>query len=527
MIEIDSDFENGHGENFKEVKKGCWQVELDPPGGWFFVRIKQQGEKDTSPISLKISCNDISLFSPDRHKPGGYYSFDGREWRKIPDENINYNPSWYLLKLPDIPKGKSMFVASGVPYTNTDLENYLYKIKDNKYVTIEKVGFSEEDRPILCIKISNADISDLDKVVIFITARYDAPESAATWAAQGVMDFLLSGKKEAEEILSKYIIYIIPIANPDGVQYGLQLGNVNGTCIQWDYDALSQKESRAIWKKVEEVKPDHIFDFHSYYTRKGMRHPYEGMYEYPSNMTTFDYPYFYAMVKEVKEKLSYALSTHGGKPLSHVLFEGGSGLISKDGLGLDAWDGGVNEYFVSVAYKKLHCLSALFEFNYSTCYPEETMKHGREYFTTILSLFNRIWPGYPNQGPPNREIKKLSNITLFAWGDNMEEVRDSRVELWEKRDYIKIFAEQKENGIFVDTETLSPLRVHGLCVGPKRFVHRKAALRFFLGERELTSVRVDDEESSNFLKIKDIQGNWVFVPIRIGQKVSVLFQEKG
>ncbi len=58
------------------------------------------------------------------------------------------------------------------------------------------------------------------KKAVMISARVHPGESNSSHVLQGVLDFLLSERREAK-LLRKYFVFkIIPMLNPDGVIYG-------------------------------------------------------------------------------------------------------------------------------------------------------------------------------------------------------------------------------------------------------------------------------------------------------------------
>ncbi len=58
------------------------------------------------------------------------------------------------------------------------------------------------------------------KRAVVLTARVHPGETVGSWMMKGVMEFLLSGEREAEELLEKYVFKVVPCLNPDGVVQG-------------------------------------------------------------------------------------------------------------------------------------------------------------------------------------------------------------------------------------------------------------------------------------------------------------------
>jgi murein tripeptide amidase MpaA len=60
-------------------------------------------------------------------------------------------------------------------------------------------------------------LMNFDKKCMIVTARVHPGETQASFALEGMVNFLLSNHKKAVEIRQNYIIYVVPMLNPDGV----------------------------------------------------------------------------------------------------------------------------------------------------------------------------------------------------------------------------------------------------------------------------------------------------------------------
>ena len=66
------------------------------------------------------------------------------------------------------------------------------------------------------------------KKAIIITSRVHPGEIPASFALEGMVDFLLSENPEAKALREKYIVYVVPMINVDGVVHGNQRTNLAG-----------------------------------------------------------------------------------------------------------------------------------------------------------------------------------------------------------------------------------------------------------------------------------------------------------
>ena len=71
-------------------------------------------------------------------------------------------------------------------------------------------------------------------------ARQHPAETVGSFVMEGIIDFLFSGEEEAETLLKKYRIIVIPMVNPDGVIHGNSRCNLAGLDLnrKWSENEL-------------------------------------------------------------------------------------------------------------------------------------------------------------------------------------------------------------------------------------------------------------------------------------------------
>jgi hypothetical protein len=62
--------------------------------------------------------------------------------------------------------------------------------------------------------------SNFEKKAIFITSRVHPGETQASFSLEGLVHWLISDFPDAKTLRSKFIIYVIPMLNIDGVIHG-------------------------------------------------------------------------------------------------------------------------------------------------------------------------------------------------------------------------------------------------------------------------------------------------------------------
>lgn len=136
-------------------------------------------------------------------------SSDGKKWKHVQAEWIEGDRMKVKVHLDT----DSLYIAHVEPYRISDLQKLFSKIKDNKKVKITPIGKSVEGRELNIIQVGSEDAPHR----IFIRARAHAWEPGGNWVVEGIINTLLQQTAEAKEYLANYVVYILPMANIDGV----------------------------------------------------------------------------------------------------------------------------------------------------------------------------------------------------------------------------------------------------------------------------------------------------------------------
>ncbi len=137
----------------------------------------------------------------------------------------------------------------------------------SKYNTIFKVseiGTSEENRPIVQLKIGSG------KKKILIWSQMHGNESTGTKALFDIFNcFLNINKNEFSTILKECTLVFIPMLNPDGAEVYTR---VNANQIDLNKDAVNKiaKESKLLRQVLEDFKPQFCFNLHDQRTIFGV-----------------------------------------------------------------------------------------------------------------------------------------------------------------------------------------------------------------------------------------------------------------
>jgi hypothetical protein len=191
-------------------------------------------------------------------------STDGEKWHHVPAEWIEGE----RMKVKIHMDTDSLFVAQVEPYRLSDLQRLFFKIKDDQRVKIIPIGKSVEGRDLHIIQIGD----DNAPHRLFIRARAHPWEAGTNWVVEGIINGLLNRTDEVKAFLDSYSVYILPMANIDGVVHGVTRFNMNGMDLNRNFnvpaDPALSPENVAMEHWLEKMinkgkKPDLAIDFHN------------------------------------------------------------------------------------------------------------------------------------------------------------------------------------------------------------------------------------------------------------------------
>jgi hypothetical protein len=191
-------------------------------------------------------------------------SEDGKEWKSLALESL---PGDRVRLVVDMP-GPRLYVARVEPYRLSDLDRLLTSIRANPLVEIRPIGKTVEGRELEIIRLGHVQA----KYRVFLRARAHPWESGGNWVLEGLIHKLLRDDELARKCLERYCIYILPLANKDGVARGRTRFNLEGKDLNRDWDKPADPrlspENCALEKWLEEMirlgqPPDLALELHN------------------------------------------------------------------------------------------------------------------------------------------------------------------------------------------------------------------------------------------------------------------------
>jgi hypothetical protein len=171
-----------------------------------------------------------------------FYSYDGREWKTFPDDEVEWDPQEPHLTLHFTPERDHLWIAHVTPYTQKNLTALLDAFHKSPYLKVESVGRSVEGRDIPLLTITNPKIPEAKKQVIWFMFRQHAWEANTSWTGDEAVRFLLSKDETAARIRDHFIYKIFPLCDPDGVADGGVRYNRNGYDLNRNWDTVDSRQ---------------------------------------------------------------------------------------------------------------------------------------------------------------------------------------------------------------------------------------------------------------------------------------------
>jgi murein tripeptide amidase MpaA len=181
------------------------------------------------------------------------YSYDSVSWRHFSDNEVEWDPKEPHLTMKFTPERDHVWIAHVPPYTNKDLAALLGAFGSSRYLKKEVVGRTVGGRDMLLLTITDPQIEEREKKVIWLMFRQHAWETGSSWVGDGAVRFLLSNAAGAAQLRAQAIFKIFPMADPDGVATGGVRFNKNGYDLNrnWDlFDAGKMPEIAAQHKAI-------------------------------------------------------------------------------------------------------------------------------------------------------------------------------------------------------------------------------------------------------------------------------------
>lgn len=233
-------------------------------GHWNFRIDAEPGADLTIMLGPFANIYNGKLGTAVREPATAFVSDDGEHWRAVKMEYVEPDRRRLSIHM----NGPSVYVARLEPYRISDLEKLKADISGQAMVKITPIGNTVEGRQLEIIRVGSADAPHR----VLIRVRAHAWEPGGNWVVEGLIRRLLGDDDVVRQCLASYCLYVMPMANKDGVARGRTRFNMNGKDLNRDWlqpaDPTLAPENAALERWLEAMiqqrqRPDLAIDFHN------------------------------------------------------------------------------------------------------------------------------------------------------------------------------------------------------------------------------------------------------------------------
>jgi murein tripeptide amidase MpaA len=259
---VSNEFPGSRLNDFYQVNESTYTAVIEPENApindspWYSFKIWSNKEQN---IILNLTYKD----GTHRYKPK--ISYDGKYWVLFDTTNVFIDTTINTASLKLNLNMDTLWISGQELITYGVYINWIDKLAEKKIVRKDTIGRSSQGNPIYKMEIGEKE----NTRYIVIIGRNHPPEVTGFFALKTLTETLAGDSDLAEEFRKSYTTVVIPLVNPDGVEFGHWRHNAKGVDLNRDWVEFNQPEPRAVKNEVEKILSDpnnkiHFFiDFHS------------------------------------------------------------------------------------------------------------------------------------------------------------------------------------------------------------------------------------------------------------------------
>ena len=261
---IDTSIENASPAWYERLDDGTWRVHLlydhereSPNRAAGHIHFRLVGTR-----GARVTLEFANLDNVWNGRPGSVagelktvaLSPDGEQWTTMPTDALPGNRVRVTVTMP----GETLYVARMQPYRLSDLDRLLDRVRSSPHASVTTIGHTVQGRPLEIIRIGDEAPDRSPGATarspvagnvepgtrgpspgrhrVFVRARAHPWEAGSSWVVQGLIERLLRDDADATRWRERYVLYVLPMANKDGVARGGTRFNVNGKDLNRNWD---------------------------------------------------------------------------------------------------------------------------------------------------------------------------------------------------------------------------------------------------------------------------------------------------
>lgn len=262
-IEITGDFDSGNPKNPGSIIRTGdnsftivpFSEDSDPNYKFKFdIRVRNRTSMNQA-IRLKIEWQDAEF------KSLRDYLFARNEgendWRYLPAIS---NGTEAMCKI-DLAPGES-YLCMHPKYSYQDYIGFVNFLEENKKIQKELIGRTTEGRELWMLRVLPRNSTPKKKILL--AARVHPYETAGSFCIEGIINYFHHNFSSSTVEESSVEVFLIPMANPDGVFCGFCKNTANqGIDLSKELN-LADATCALLRKAIDAVRPDVYCEFHNW-----------------------------------------------------------------------------------------------------------------------------------------------------------------------------------------------------------------------------------------------------------------------
>jgi hypothetical protein len=155
-------------------------------------------------------------------------SENGKDWKPVATRSLPGERVQLPIEMP----GPKLYVARVEPYRLSDLKRLLKEIRASRFIEITPIGKTVAGQQLEIVRVGDPDAPHH----AFVRARAHPWEAGGNWVTDGLIRRLIQDDAEAGQFRKRYCLWVLPMANKDGVARGRTRFNLHGKDLNRNWD---------------------------------------------------------------------------------------------------------------------------------------------------------------------------------------------------------------------------------------------------------------------------------------------------